>query len=56
VVLYIDAQNSLAEAVREFEDYLMSETLAVSIKWEKREDARTVDVGGESAGVAVEKA
>jgi isoleucyl-tRNA synthetase len=56
VVLYIDATNNLAEAVREFEDYLMSETLALSVKWEKRDDARTVDVGDEKCGVVVEKA
>ncbi len=56
VVLYLDASNNLAEAVREFEEYLMSETLALSIKWEKRDDARSVDVGGEKCGVVVEKA
>jgi len=56
VVLYLDATNNLAQAVREFEDYLMSETLALSVKWEKREDARTVDVGDEKCGVVVEKA
>ncbi|MFO8065552.1 MAG: isoleucine--tRNA ligase [Spirochaetia bacterium] len=56
VVLYVDAANNLAGAIRDFEDYLMSETLAVSLKWEKRDDARTVEIGGEQCAITVEKA
>ncbi|MFW5807117.1 MAG: isoleucine--tRNA ligase [Spirochaetota bacterium] len=56
VILYVDAGNNLSEAIGEFEDYLMSETLALSVRRQKHDDARPVEVGGEECRIAVEKA
>jgi len=56
VTLYLQAENSVREAVEAFEDYLTSETLATALEWVQREDAETVSLGDHSCAVALEKA
>jgi len=56
VTLYLQAENSVREAVEAFEEYLTSETLAVALEWVEHDEAETVALGDHSCAVALEKA
>ncbi len=55
IALYLQGDEELQAAVDNHQDYLMSETLAVDIKWMRRDDAKTVSIGEKSCTVSVEK-
>jgi isoleucyl-tRNA synthetase len=55
IFLYGDGVE-LREAAEDFEDYLLSETLATSIRWEKRPGGRKIECGGNPCSVFVKKA
>ncbi len=53
--LYLDAPEQVQEAVKNFEDYLLSETLASRLDWERRSDGQKIDCGDEACLVALER-
>ncbi|WP_455381481.1 DUF5915 domain-containing protein, partial [Salinispira pacifica] len=55
ISLYLQADDELQQAVDNYQDYLMNETLAVELQWLRRDDAREVSVGEKSCRIAVEK-
>jgi len=55
IAVFLQADEELQTAVDDYQDYLMSETLATDIQWLPRSDAREVAVGDKSCRVALEK-
>jgi isoleucyl-tRNA synthetase len=55
IQLYVHAENQVGEAVESFQDYLMDETLAVDLHFEKHSDAQEVRIANEQCYIAVEK-
>jgi isoleucyl-tRNA synthetase len=53
--LYIESDNDVREAVDSFQDFLMEETLATSVSYEDRSDAKEVKIGSDSCRIALEK-
>jgi isoleucyl-tRNA synthetase len=45
------AEPEVQDAVEEFQDYLMAETLTASLVWEKSGEARTVECGGKKCSI-----
>jgi isoleucyl-tRNA synthetase len=56
IELSIFGSETLRAAVESYREHLLSETLAVSWKWEKLRDAAEVDCGGEKCAVSLKKA
>jgi isoleucyl-tRNA synthetase len=54
--LRLYGQEDLKTAVSAFEDYLLSETLAVNWEWEKPDEGHEVECGEENCLVSLEKA
>jgi isoleucyl-tRNA synthetase len=48
-------EASLREAAEDFQDYLLSETLGISLRWEKKSGSRTIECGGRPCAVFVKK-
>ncbi len=55
ITLYLFGPAEVEEAVSEFQDYLMEETLAVSWRWERLPDSVAVASGGAKALVSLAK-
>jgi isoleucyl-tRNA synthetase len=55
IELCMSGAEEMKEAVEEFRDYLMNETLAVRLKWEKRNDSVELECGDEACFVAIDK-
>jgi isoleucyl-tRNA synthetase len=55
VELYLQPSPEVREAVEDFEEYLMNETLAVDVKLADHPQAQRVEVGDYACAVAVEK-
>ena len=53
IKIYIDADEEVAEAVEEYRDYIMKETLTVEMVNGK--DLAEVDLNGHKTGLAVER-
>ncbi|HUX52123.1 MAG TPA: isoleucine--tRNA ligase [Spirochaetia bacterium] len=56
ITLYLLGDDELQAAVDNHQDYLMSETLTIELKWMRRDGAKSVSVGEKSCELAVEKA
>ena len=57
VDIYLHTDDpDVQDAVEEFGDYLFSETLGVSVSWEKRSEAGTIECGGKPCWIHVAKA
>jgi isoleucyl-tRNA synthetase len=54
--LYIHGSQQVKDAVENFEEHLISETLAVSWRWEKRSEATRVECGDEDCYISLQKA
>jgi len=55
ISLFLQGDEEMQSAVDNYQDYLMSETLAVDLAWLRRDDAREVSVGDKNCRIAVEK-
>lgn len=55
ISLFLQGDDEMQSAVDNYQDYLMSETLAVDLSWLRRDDAREVPIGDKSCRIAVEK-
>ncbi|MFP4383302.1 MAG: isoleucine--tRNA ligase [Spirochaetia bacterium] len=53
--LFLDGEEYVKQAVESFQDYLMNETLSVSLSWQKMEDPREIECGEESIFVSLRK-
>jgi isoleucyl-tRNA synthetase len=56
IELTLFGSEAVRAAAETYREHLLSETLAVSWKWEKPRDASDVDCGGETCAVALKKA
>jgi isoleucyl-tRNA synthetase len=55
IKLYITGPDFLKEVLENYEEYLMSETLAVSYSWEKKNDAKKIACGEQECEVFLQK-
>ncbi len=55
IELFLDGDEYVKEAVESFQDYLMNETLAVSLSWQKNDDARKIECGDKACYASVRK-
>jgi isoleucyl-tRNA synthetase len=55
ITLYISAQDDVRSAVENFQDYLMNETLATDLRWERNDGGRAVDVGEETIHIGLDR-
>jgi isoleucyl-tRNA synthetase len=55
ITLYIEAEDGVRAAVEDFQDYLMNETLATDLRWERKADARPVEVGDETVHIGLDR-
>ena len=53
--LYLQGEQDVREAVTAFEQYLKTETLAMSVTWEERDGSSEVDCGDETCSVFLKK-
>ncbi len=53
--IYYDSDEEVDEAIRLFEDYIKSETLALSIEKIKDETLEKQDINGHMTGIRIEK-
>ncbi len=56
IELTLFGSEALREAVESYAEHLLSETLAVSWKWEKSGEPAEIDCGGETCAVSLKKA
>ena len=56
IILYVDGEDGVKTAVDNFHDYLMNETLAEELRWERPDHAQPIEVGEETVYIALEKA
>ena len=56
IELFLAGSDSVRTAAEHFREHLLSETLAVSLTWQKTADAQEIDCGEESCSVSLKKA
>jgi len=55
IELFLEGENGTREAVEAFQDYLMNETLAVSVNWKRTDQSRAVQIGDQECYIALKK-
>jgi isoleucyl-tRNA synthetase len=56
ITLFVQGDDDLRDAIEAFEEYLMTETLAVAVRWELPENAQRVSAGELACSIGLEKA
>jgi isoleucyl-tRNA synthetase len=56
IILFLHGSEEVLEAVRSFDDYLVTETLARSWSWEKREESKEYECGDTTCFISLSKA